>query len=80
MKRLYRDIREILDLTADDVAKEMHTTKQTICNIETGKSSTPMSVHFYIQTLHKLAMKDPERIEQAQRVVQDILTYLNGLS
>ena len=36
-----------LGLTCDDIAKEMYTTRQTISNIETGKSKQKMTMAFY---------------------------------
>ena len=43
--------RELLGLTMEDVANEMQTTKQTISNMETSKTSNTMALEFYTRVL-----------------------------
>ena len=40
-------IRQVADFTGTDVANEMFVTKQTISSIETGKTTTKSSIHYY---------------------------------
>ena len=50
-----------LHLTCEDVAKEMHTTKQTISNIERGKSKNEMTMAFYERILNDHIKVNPLR-------------------
>jgi len=43
--------RILLGMSQKEIADQMCTTKQTICNIETGKSSHKMTMAFYELTL-----------------------------
>jgi len=50
-----------LGLTCEDIAKEMLCTKQTISNIETGKSTNKMTMKFYETILNKHLEEAPLR-------------------
>jgi len=50
-----------LNLTCEDIANEMFTTKQTISNIETGKSKHKMTMAFYERILNDHIKETPLR-------------------
>lgn len=43
-----------LDLNCEDMANRMHVTKQTISNIETGKTTTESSLYYYELVLEQI--------------------------
>ena len=61
---LWRMIRELLEIPGEHVAELMHCTKQTVSNIESGRSSTGMSLHLYVTTMQLLIHRNPEKVEK----------------
>jgi|MudIll2142460700_1097286.scaffolds.fasta_scaffold42730_3 transcriptional regulator with XRE-family HTH domain len=49
--KYFKAIRLHLGLSLEDIAREMHCTKQTISNIENGKSKHKMAIAFYEEIL-----------------------------
>lgn len=52
-RKLMKAARVYLGLTQEDIAKEMCTTKQTISNVESGKSVSTMTLEFYERVLRE---------------------------
>ena len=76
---LWRMLRELLDITGEDVAKLMHCTKQTVSNIETGRCSSEMSSHLYITTMQSLIDRDREKVGMIKVTLEEMLDFLGEL-
>ena len=65
--------RILLKMTQQEVANQMCTTKQTICNIEIGESFNKMTMKFYEVTLKNNIEKNPDK-----ELIEKILSYLES--
>lgn len=73
-----RLLRLYLGLTLLDIAKFMNCTKQTISNIENGKSTSTMTLLFYKKTLLHLLYRNLG-LNYDEYLKQQILTYTRYL-
>lgn len=72
-------IRQVADFTGTEVADEMFVTKQTISAIETGKTTTKSSIHYYELVLKSMI----ERISDCElrsvcQILFDKYSKING--
>lgn len=72
-------IRQVADFTGAEVADEMFVTKQTISSIETGKTTTKSSIHYYELVLKSMI----ERISDCElrsvcQILFDKYSKING--
>lgn len=57
-RQLMKAVRVYLGLTMEEIANELQTTKQTICNLESGKSNNTMALEFYERVLKEKLPED----------------------
>lgn len=57
----YIEARRILGYSLEDVALYMKTTKQTISNLELGRTNNQMTEEFYKQTIVTLIKEDNQK-------------------
>jgi len=71
-------MRKLFGITGEDIADEMSTTKQTVSNIESGKSDNTMSIRFYrLTVLDFIKRIDPEKKQEVLYSLNMIIKHLN---
>lgn len=73
---LWRMIRELLGITMEEVAEIMNCTRQTVCNIEKGKSSTGMSLQLYVLAMRIVVDRNQEEVKKLKTDLRTIMEFL----
>lgn len=66
----YIEARKIIDCSMVEVASIMHTTKQTISNLERGVVHNEMTIEFYKQTITKLIKEKMKGMEHIAKTLE----------